>query len=516
MTMTTITSNAPPATGTLTRILRGIGEWWRGATGGNEIDAASHAAQLRLALGAGTALIGIFWGTVIAVAGVNSLYLCLAVVASVFILFDFRIGVVLLILLLPVSRGALFPHAMMGMTGLNPLNLLFVATLGSYALQALSGGGWRRFVPQPLVWLYVVPIVIAGLIGSSHVGEIAQAFYLMDMDFLQFQNPAGYLRETVFKPLMLVVFALLVGAAAGKSERPEKFLVPAIVSIWAMSLLVIVYVLWSGAGLGRLAGADSREFLSALGLHANDLGRLYAVAYALLLFTWARAKEPGLRFALLASMGIVVLALVLTFSRSAFFGFIVVNALFILWNMSARGLLLVAALAVGALLMPAAVYERAAEGFGAGLDAISAGRVRGLWLPLLPEVLKSPIWGGGHMSILWSEPMRMAGGSSVLLVTHPHSAYLQALLDMGIVGLLLICAYYLHAWRGFRALAANAALSATMRGFYQGAAAGLVSLLIMGVADGALTPRAEQVFLWFAIGMLYGQWRVSPGTARGR
>jgi hypothetical protein len=55
-----------------------------------------------------------------------------------------------------------------------------------------------------------------------------------------------------------------------------------------------------------------------------------------------------------------------------------------------------------------------------------------------------------------------------------------------------------------------------MRGFYQGAAAGLVSLLIMGVADGALTPRAEQVFLWFAIGMLYGQWRVSPGTARGR
>src|SRR5687768_15969581 len=168
MTMTTMTSNAPA--GMLNRLLRGMGEWWRGATGGNELFAASHAAQLRLALVAGTVLIGVFWGAVVAFAGLNSLYLCVALIGCVFILFDFRIGVFALIVLLPISTSSVFPHAMMGIRGLNPVNLLIVATLGSYILQALSGSGVRRFLPQPLVWLYVVPIVIAGLIGSNQVG----------------------------------------------------------------------------------------------------------------------------------------------------------------------------------------------------------------------------------------------------------------------------------------------------------------------------------------------------------
>jgi hypothetical protein len=43
-----------------------------------------------------------------------------------------------------------------------------------------------------------------------------------------------------------------------------------------------------------------------------------------------------------------------------------------------------------------------------------------------------------------------------------------------------------------------------MRGFYAGAAAGLLGLLIASVTDGALTPKSEQAFLWLAIGMMYG------------
>ena len=36
----------------------------------------------------------------------------------------------------------------------------------------------------------------------------------------------------------------------------------------------------SGATLAELSGTYARSFLSALGMHANDLGRLYATAYA--------------------------------------------------------------------------------------------------------------------------------------------------------------------------------------------------------------------------------------------
>ncbi len=457
---------------------------------------------LRIPAFAGLVLLATFWGTVVAVAGLNALYLCAALIGCVFILRDFRIGVVLLIVLLPISTSYVFPRQMLGITGLNPFNLLLAGTLGSYILHGLFDGSIRRFMPRPLLWLYIVPILIAGARGSGHVGDIAPAVYMDEI--IEFHNTGGYIRDLVARPLIMVVFALLVGAAVSRSAKPERFLIPTLISIWAMGAIVIVFVYLSGVELSRLASSDSRGFLSALGrMHANEVGRLYAVAYALVLFTWAESKEPWLRLALLASMGLVVVALMLTFSRGAFLGFIVVNALFLMWRVNARTVAFGALLAALALFaLPGAVYERITTGFGSGLDAISAGRVEGIWLPLLPEIARSPIYGNGLGSIMWSE----AAHSSLLMSAgHPHNAYLEALLDVGIAGLIVLCAYFAHLWKGFRALSVDSALSPTLRGFYQGAAAGLVSFLVTGVSDSSLAPRPEHAFLWLAIGMMYGQ-----------
>jgi len=68
---------------------------------------------------AGIALLSMVWGVVVAVAGLNALYLCISLIGCVFILLDFRIGVVLLILLMPNSHSHIFPHAILGVTGLN-------------------------------------------------------------------------------------------------------------------------------------------------------------------------------------------------------------------------------------------------------------------------------------------------------------------------------------------------------------------------------------------------------------
>jgi O-antigen ligase len=444
---------------------------------------------------------------VVAIAELNALFLAAALFGCVFILRDFRVGVVLLILLLPISSSQVFPHAMFGTTGLNPANLLLVATLGSYLLHGLFDGSLRRFIPRPLLWLYIVPILVAGVLGSRHVGEIPPFLF---QRLIEFDSVTGYFRDLVVKPLLVVVFAPLVGAAVSMSEKPERFFVPMLISIWVMVSLVIVFVLLSGASLREMASSESRELLTPLGMHANELGRLYVSAYALLLFTWAESKSPAFRLALLASMGLVMVALVLTFSRGAFLGFILVNVLFLLWRRNAKTLILFGLLAVCVLFfLPGAVYDRIATGFGSGFgsgsNAISAGRIEHIWLPLLPEIPQSPIYGHGLGSILWSDPMRRGAGITILAVGHPHNAYLQALLDMGIAGLILLCAYFVHVWRGFRALSVDPALGSTLRGFYAGAAAGLASLLISYVTDSSLMPKAEQVFLWLAIGMMYGQ-----------
>src|SRR6267378_1415296 len=155
-----------------------------------------------LSVFAGITLLGAFWGSVVAVAELNALYLCVALIGCAFILLDFRIGVVLLILLMPIASSRVFPHAMFGVTGLNPLNLLLVGTFGSCLLHGVSDGSLRRFAPRPLLWLYILPILVAGALGSRHVGDIAPAFFMYDRIF--FDSTAGYIRNLVIKPLLLV------------------------------------------------------------------------------------------------------------------------------------------------------------------------------------------------------------------------------------------------------------------------------------------------------------------------
>src|SRR5437660_2067733 len=212
-------------------VFRAVG-FSRGSRSGRRI-------AFTLSVFAGITLLGALWGSVVAVAELNALYLCIALIGCAFILLDFRIGVVLLILLMPISSSRVFPHAMFGVTGLNPLNLLLVGTFGSCLLHGVSDGSLRRFAPRPLLWLYILPILIAGALGSRHVGDIAPAFFMYDQ--LEFHDAAGYVRDLVIKPLSLVIFALLGSDAVSESEKPEKLLVPALISnLWMGSMTIAI------------------------------------------------------------------------------------------------------------------------------------------------------------------------------------------------------------------------------------------------------------------------------------
>jgi O-antigen ligase len=444
---------------------------------------------------------GLVWGAAVAVAGPAAALMCVSLVACVFCLRDFRAGVVMLIVIMPVSSSYLFPHEMFGISGLNPLNLLLISTLGSYVLNCAGQGVARSLVSRPLVFLYLLPIVAGAFLGMSHVREIPGDFRVND--WIEYDGPGGYWRDLVVKPLFLVLYAMLVAAAVARSKAIERFLTPMLISMWVMGGMVVVFTIMSGVHLYQLAGTYERSFLSPLGMHANDLGRLYATAYALMLFVWDRTQRHSLKAFLIVSMGLVVAALLLTFSRGAFVGFLIVNIIYLFSRRKMKTL----ALAVMVLppmlyLMPGAIWSRLDVGVGQGMNAVSAGRWHDIWLPLLPEALASPVWGHGLQSVLWSSAMR---GGHMLEVTHPHSAFLQAVLDTGFIGLVLLLAFWIgHVWRGFRALQREPGLSPEMSGFFEGAAAGLLSFVIANVAGSSFFPVPEQSFLWLAVGVMYG------------
>jgi hypothetical protein len=461
-----------------------------------------------LALGVvGLGLFGVVCGIGLAVGELQALVAALTVLACLAVLADFRIGAVLLLVMLPVEGSYLFPHSVFGVTGLNPLNLVLAATLFSYLIRGYS---LKNFLPKQLGWFFIVPIVIAGLIGSRHVDEVHPYFY--EIEIIHFTDALGYLRDVLLKPMLTVVAALVIAQAVQKSKKVENFLVPLIVSVWVMSVMAIGYVVAEGISIGELALTTSRTFFSALGMHANDLGRLYAVAYALLLFTWGETKDVRLKSMLFATMALLTFALMLTFSRGAFVGWVMVNVLFLVWKFNARTVgLAVLAGGIGVAFMPGAVIGRMSLGLvgGGDVNEFSAGRVEEIWLPLLPELFKSPIWGNGLDSTMWAKAL---WAEMMLPVTHPHNAYMQAILDMGLLGMGLLLAYYWHVYRTCRDLGSNANLSPTMRGFYQGAVAGLLCFIVTGFAGSSLRPTPEFAFLWIAIGMMYGQLGRRPTT----
>jgi O-antigen ligase len=438
-------------------------------------------------------------GYTIALGELAGLYVGLSLVCTVAVLSDFRIGAVLLLVLLPASASALFPHTLMQITGLNPLNLLLLATIGSYLIHGRLQQA-APVVPNKLLWLYMLPIALAGVVGIPHIDAIPSSFY--ELDPLMFHTASQYFLGKVVKPLVIVGVALFIGAAAARSRKPERFIVPIVLSVWLITLIQIGFVVSQAPSIETLASADERLFYRPLGMHANDLGRLHLCAFALLLFVWAEAKRPAFRLLLLVTLALLVTALLLTFSRAAIGGALLVGMLFLMWRLNARTVSFwVITLALIGLLGAEALYTRMTLGFGQGADAVSAGRIEGLWLPLLPEVLKSPFWGNGLGSTMWSFPML----SGVLGPTvHPHNAYLEGLLDMGIIGLGLLIAYYVDVWRRLRALGSDASLHPEMRGLFQGGAAALAAFLAAGMVGSTLRPSPEGAYLWIAIGLMYG------------
>src|SRR4051812_43389228 len=89
----------------------------------------------RTAIVLGLAVAAIASGAAIAVGEGLAAVLCMAVLAGVLIFMDYRVGVFLLILLMPIEPSTVFPHEMFGVIGFNPINILLGATVCSLAIR---------------------------------------------------------------------------------------------------------------------------------------------------------------------------------------------------------------------------------------------------------------------------------------------------------------------------------------------------------------------------------------------
>lgn len=427
------------------------------------------------------------------------------------ILRDFRVGVVLLTLALPVST--MLPQV----RGLNLLNYLTFATLAAFALRAAFD---RRhavvWLPAPLWWGFVLPVTVGIAVAWPHIPEGVRNYPAL-ADARAIYEPTAYLLSRHVKPLLYWLgYAFLLANAVRASARPERFVALLALSALLPALAVFGTVARYPGTLGELVG--DREFMAPRGLHANEFGLLLALACGPLLFVAAGTARPRWRLGAAVALAVVFCGVLLTFSRGALLACAVTLGGFLWHQRRIKTLVGVAAAALlFALAAPQALQDRLGTGVRAGAigdatdvqrDELTAGRVYG-WVLLAPEVLESPWIGRGLGSTQWSA----AVAAGRYRANHPHNIYLELLMDLGLLGFAAVAACYAFFLRRLRALADEPALGLELRSFFLGARWALWGALAMAVTTAYYMPNPAQTYLWFALGMAFA---FAPAAAPAR
>lgn len=414
---------------------------------------------------------------------------------------DYRLCTLLAVLVLPLSSGYLLPRQLFGISGLHPMNLLLLLLLLSICLFHALRPGQLRVPAWPLCFLaYLAVFGIAAMQGVHHTASIPA--YFKEFEIIRSNSASEYLLNSFLKPCITLVTAFILSIAILNARRPALYLVPLFGAALWYAGAIFYYAATSSLPLAELGSSHSRAYLSVIGLHSNELGLLLNMAFALALAGALHAARRADKLLLALVAATVLAAIVLTFSRGAYLGSLTVIA-YLLYVKKKYGLLLCVLLLLpfGTMLMPEPVAQRATYGIqDSDMGTISSGRVNDIWLPLLPELAHHPLLGNGLASILWSDA---AQHRTILPVGHPHSAYLGLVMDAGLLGVIVVLLFFVHMWRLFSALA-RAGPTPLWRGFFRGAAACVLLLLVQGVTDDSFLPSRTQVFLWIAYAMAIG------------
>jgi len=448
--------------------------------------------------------LGLFAFLIGALTGIGGgFYASIAVVlllGSGFVVWNWRIGLWFCVLLLPFAATYLIPRQMLGIVGLNPMNALLAATLGSLLLTALNPKNAVKLPPLPKVFL----VYLAMIAGAAAYGSFYSSMAPIQTDAtgsLVAMTKTKYLLDVLVKPMVILVVAMLASMAV-LDGKGRTIIFALASSAFIFFCIVVGYLILTGTSLQVLASSRARGFLSWMGMHANELGLMSNMMFALLLFAALRARRGLMRLLLFAAAIAAALTALLTFSRGAFLGMAVIVAYYLISRRKLGQLFLgVIAVALIVLLLPEAFIERATTGVAnRDIGAITAGRFDDIWRPLWPWVWDSPVWGHGLSSTLWA-PAHLRGG--MLPVGHPHNAYLGVLLDFGLLGVAVIAAFFLSMWRLFRNLKQNHS-DPLWRGVFEGGSVCLLLLLVQGLTDDRFVPTYPQAALWLTYGLALG------------
>ncbi len=434
--------------------------------------------------------------------------------AAVYATKDWYKSLCALILLMAVVEHPDMPKTILGIQGLNPWNLLFLAVLATWA------SGRRR---EQVTWdlprhITVMLLAYLAVVLVGFVRMIADRAYL-DISVLSLTS------ENLVNTIKWVIPGLLL-YDGGRSR--ERFRLAMLCSIGVYLLLAVQVIRWmplSAAVNGEALSERSLKILiNEVGYHRVNMSAMLAGAAWAVFATRILGETTSRRGLILGAAVMTVFAQALTGGRAGYVTFACVGLIMCLLRW--RVYLLLAPVAVaGILVLAPGVAQRMLEGFtpdtrsvptriqeiegganASGPDAytITAGRVV-IWPYVIDKIIARPWVGYGRLAMVRTGLTRFLSVQLDEGFSHPHNAYLELLLDNGIIGFLLVMPFYgvvlLYSIKLFRD--SRSPVFVAVGG---ASAACLLGLLIASMGSQSFYPREGWVSMWCLIFLMLRVW----------
>ena len=366
----------------------------------------------------------------------------IVIALSIYAWKDWFISLCGLIILAALVGHPTFPKSVFSIQGLNLWNVLFANVMLAWIFNRAGQGLLRNmstiFKLFFILWLCVI---IVGWIRM-----IADRDQLRGFTFL------GLISEQLINTIKWPLISLPLFDGCHTRKR-VKMVIACIVVFFALFTVQIVRAVPQKA-VRRSARVDLREEVRSVSLSPNGAGKVMSGAPWAFLAVMPLLKKWKYRFLILGLSGLSIYAIALTGSRSAYVASAATIVLLCFLRWRRAFLLLPIMLFILPIVFPAST-KRMWSGFDSTSvsgeermdeNIVTSGRNM-IWPIVIDKISESPVIGFGREATqrtgLTNKLAATYGESEGVAVTHPHQAYLQMLLDNGLVGLMIIVGLHL-------------------------------------------------------------------------
>ncbi len=422
-----------------------------------------------------------------------------------------------LIVLMAVVEHPDMPKSIFGVQGLNPWNMGFLVVFTAWRFTRGSEG-LRWDMPKKLNRLLLI-----------YLGVVLVSFFRMIANksvWLADQTTASLVSECLVNCVKWVIPGLMLFDGCRDENRFKWGLAALLLLYFLLAVQVIRWMPISSALSGEeLRGRSLKIILNEIGYHRVNMSMMLAGASWAIFAARPIVKGGGKKFLVIMASFATMFGQALTGGRTGYGTWAVVGIGLCLASSKWRKFLLLIPLlaAVVAITVPG-VKERMLAGFtpesrdynnqikdmptyknqgdesGPDEYTVTAGR-NVAWPLVIAKIGQSPVIGYGRLA------MQQTGIAAFLLeeygevFPHPHNAYLEMLLDNGLIGFLLVLPFYLVTVKYSLSLFRD--MSQPEYTVIGGVAASLLlALLVASMGSQTFYPREGSVGMWCAIGLM--------------